>query len=80
MTFNGTLKSYKWLPNIASYKDQFYAFFNLNPKGKMSIEGVRSHWVTDSPYDMELTLGIEGSAYSAEISDYYLEFSGISKL
>jgi len=72
-------KSYKWLPNLAAYKDPLYAFVQLSPKGTMSIEGVRSQWVTPSPYDMGMRIGIEGSVYSAEISDYHLEFNGISK-
>lgn len=67
-------ESYKWLPNIASYKDPLYAFVKLNPKGTMSIEGIRSQWMPPSPYDMGMDVGIKGSVYSAEISDYQLKF------
>ena len=64
----------KWLPNIAGYKDPLYAFATLNSKGSMTIEGIRSQWMTPSPYDMGMSKGMEGLAYSSEISDYKLKF------
>ena len=65
---------YKWLPNIASYKDPLYAFVSVNPRGTMSLNGVKSQWTYPSPYDMGMPRGFEGSIYTAEISDYKLNF------
>jgi len=67
-------KSYKWLANLATYKDPLYAFATLDPKGEMTIEGVKSEWVEPSPFDLGMPKGILGSQLSAEISDYHLNF------
>lgn len=65
---------YKWLPNIAGYKEPLFAFASLNPKGTMTIEGVKSQWMSPSPYEMGMPKGTEGLVYSAEISDYTIQF------
>ncbi len=62
------------LPHIAGYKDPLYAFATINKKGTIHIEGVKSKWMAPSPYDMGMPKGIEGMAYSAEMSDYNFEF------
>ena len=67
-------ESYTWLPNLAPYKDPLYAFASLDPKGSMSIEGVKSEWVPPSPFDLGMPQGMLGSEYSACISDYDLIF------
>lgn len=67
-------KEYPNLPNIAAYKDPLYAFVILDSKGTMSIEGVKSQWISPSPYEMGMPKGIEGLVYSAEISDYKIKF------
>jgi predicted MPP superfamily phosphohydrolase len=67
-------KQYSNLPNIAAYKDPLYAFLTLDSKGVMTIEGVKSQWISPSPYDMGMPKGIEGLVYSAEISDYKIKF------
>ncbi|MGB5437087.1 MAG: metallophosphoesterase [Maribacter sp.] len=66
--------SYKWLPNLATYKDPLYAFASLDPKGSMMIKGVQSEWVTPSPFALGMPKGILGAEYSARISDYDLKF------
>ena len=67
-------KKYKWLPNLATYKDPLYAIATLDAKGTLTIEGVKSEWVSPSPFDIGMPQGIYGSEYSAEISDYNLDF------
>lgn len=67
-------KDYPNLPNIAAYKDPLYAFVTLDNKGTMAIEGVKSQWISPSPYEMGMPKGIEGLVYSAEISDYKIKF------
>lgn len=67
-------EKHKHLANLAPYKDPLYAFARLDPKGSMTIEGVKSQWVKPSPYDIGMPKGIFGSQYSAEISDYNLAF------
>lgn len=67
-------EQYKWLPNIAPYKDPLYAFASLNPKGTMTIEGVKSQWISPTPYELGMPKRVHGSEYSAEISDYFLNF------
>ena len=67
-------EEYKWLANLATYKDPLYAFVDLDPKGNIAIEGVKSQWVSPSPYDMGMPKGVYGSEYSAEMSDYNLQF------
>jgi len=65
---------YKWLPNIAAYKDPLYAFASLDPNGSFLVEGVKSEWLSPSPFDIGMPKGILGSQLSAEISDYKLDF------
>lgn len=65
---------YGSLAHIGAYKDPLFAFASLDPKGTMSIEGVKSEWVSPSPYEMGMPKGIEGMAYSAQISDYTIQF------
>lgn len=67
-------EQYKWLPHLAPYKDPLYAFAEIDPRGSMTIEGVRSEWVYPSPYDMGMPLDVLGNRLSAEISDYELRF------
>ncbi len=67
-------EQYKWLPNLATYKDPLYAFVEIDLKGSVTIEGVKSQWVSPSPYEMGMPQGIEGSRYSAEMSSYSLKF------
>lgn len=67
-------KDYTWLPNIAAYEKPLYAFATLNPKGTLTIEGVKSNWLSPSPYEMGMKKGIEGMVYSSEISDYNIKF------
>lgn len=67
-------KQYNNLPHIAGYKDSLYAFATINQKGDMQIEGVKSKWMSPSPYDMGMPKGIEGMVYSASMSDYNLKF------
>ena len=65
---------YKWLAKLATYKDPLYAFAILDPAGSMEIQGVKSEWVSPSPFDVGVPKGILGSELSAEISDYSLKF------
>jgi predicted MPP superfamily phosphohydrolase len=67
-------KEYGNLPHIGAYKDPLFTFATLNSKGSMSIEGVKSQWLSPSPYEMGMEKGIEGMVYSSEISDYKIKF------
>jgi len=67
-------KEYGNLEHIAAYKESLYAFATLDPKGTMKIEGVKSDWVSPSPYKMGMPKSIDGMVYSAEISDYIIKF------
>jgi predicted MPP superfamily phosphohydrolase len=67
-------EQYKWLPNMATYRDPLYAFANVDPKGTMSLEGIKSQWVSPSPYAMGMPKSIYGNEYSPEISDYHIQF------
>lgn len=67
-------EQYKWLPNLATYKDPLFAFATLDPNGTITIEGVKSEWMSPSPYETGMPKGIYGSEYSAEMSDYNLAF------
>ena len=67
-------EQYKWLPNLATYKDPLYAFATVDLKGSMKIEGVRSSWVSPSPYDLGMPMGLYGNVATPEISDYQLRF------
>lgn len=62
------------LPHIGGYKDPLYAFATIKPNGSMKIEGVKSQWLSPSPYEMGMPKGMEGMVYSAEISDYNIKF------
>ncbi|SIR31824.1 metallophosphoesterase family protein [Maribacter ulvicola] len=62
------------LPHIGAYKDPLYAFATLDPAGTMKIEGVKSEWMSPSPYDMGMIKGVEGMVYSSKISDYEFTF------
>lgn len=66
--------NYKWLPNVAAYEKPLYAFATLNSEGTLTIEGVKSNWISPSPYEMGMKKGIEGMVYSSEISDYKINF------
>lgn len=63
-------EEYKWLPNLAGYKDPLYAFVTIDPGGSVTIEGVKSEWISPSPFEMGMPEGMEGSRYSPEMSDY----------
>ncbi|WP_411030139.1 metallophosphoesterase family protein [Spongiimicrobium sp. 3-5] len=65
---------YKWLPNMATYKDPLYAFATIDPKGSMMIEGVKSQWTEPSPLDAGMPKNVYGNVYSAQISNYNLKF------
>jgi len=69
-------EQYKSLPNIAPYQDPLYAFVTFDPQGTLIIEGVKSDWVSPSPYDLGMPPGVYGSKFSAEaeMSDYNLKF------
>ncbi|MGX1930940.1 metallophosphoesterase family protein [Flagellimonas sp. 2504JD4-2] len=67
-------EQYKWLPNMATYKDPLYAFAELRPEGTIAIEGVKSKWMSPSPSEAGVPKGVYGSQISAEISDYELRF------
>ncbi|WP_190811457.1 metallophosphoesterase [Flagellimonas sp. S3867] len=67
-------EQYKWLPNMATYKDPLYAFAELRAEGTLSLKGVKSEWMSPSPYEAGMPKPIYGNAYSAEISDYKLRF------
>lgn len=66
--------TYKWLPNVASYRDPLYAFATLNSNGSMIIEGVKSEYMKPSPYDLGMPKAVEGAVLTPEISDYKLKF------
>ena len=72
-------EQYKWLPNIAPYQDSLYAFASIYPEGTLAIEGVRSEWMSPSPYDLGMPKGVYGSECSAVMSDYNLEFDSKQK-
>lgn len=65
---------YKFLPNLAGYKDPLFAFATLEPKGTFAIEGVRSQWMEPSPYSLGMPKGLEGAVFTPEISDYQITF------
>jgi predicted phosphodiesterase len=68
-------EQYKWLPNIAAYKDPLWAFATIDlKKGILKIEGVKSEWVSPSPFELGMPKGIYGLEYSAQMSDYALRF------
>jgi calcineurin-like phosphoesterase family protein len=67
-------KQYGNLHHIAGYKDPLYAFVSLKSKGLMKIEGVKSNWMSPSPYEMGMTNGRNGNENSPSISDYRIKF------
>ncbi|MEX0289180.1 MAG: metallophosphoesterase [Flavobacteriaceae bacterium] len=67
-------KQFKWLPNLATYKDPLYAIVTLDSEGTLKVEGKRSEWVAPSPSDIGMPPQVYGSEYSAEISDYTLNY------
>jgi hypothetical protein len=64
---------YPNLPHLAGYQDPLYAFATLRPEGKLIIEGVKSSWMSPSPYDLGMPKGMEGTVISPEMSDYELQ-------
>lgn len=67
-------EEYVNLPSIGAYKDPLYGFVSLDSRGSMTVEGVKSEWMSPSPYEMGKTKGFEGNVFSAEISDYKINF------
>lgn len=67
-------EQYGNLPHIAGYKDPLYGFATLNAKGSMTIEGVKSDWMSPSPYDLGLPIETDGDVYSPQISDFEFMF------
>lgn len=67
-------EQYKWLPNLATYRDPLYAFATLFPEGKLLVDGVRSEWVLPSPFQVGVPKGIYGDEISPNISDYEIAF------
>ncbi|SEJ33588.1 Calcineurin-like phosphoesterase [Cyclobacterium xiamenense] len=67
-------EQYPSLPNIAAYEAPLYAFASLDPKGILQVEGVRSQWMSPSPYTLGMPKGFAGTLATAEISDYRLSF------
>ena len=65
-------KQFKWLPNLATYKDPLYAIVTLESEGILKVEGKKSEWIAPSPAEMGMPPQVYGSEYSAEISDYKL--------
>lgn len=66
-------KDYKWLSHIAPYQDPLYAFASINPKGTLTVEGVKSKWMPPSPYDLGMPREPIGNVSSPQISDYTLK-------
>lgn len=62
------------LHHIAGYQDPLYAFATLNPEGTMVIEGVKSKWMTPSPYDLGMPPKKDGTSNSPQISDYNINY------
>ncbi len=67
-------EKYPHLPNLAPYKDPLWAFATIDLKGKMYIEGVKSEWMSPSPFDLGFPKNTYGNQYSAQMSDYSLKF------
>ena len=67
-------KEYGNLHHIAGYKDPLYAFASLNPSGKMKIEGVKSDWISPSPFEMSEPNDERKFGSSIQISDYRIKF------
>ena len=67
-------KLYGNLHHIAGYKDPLYAFVSLKSRGLMKIEGVKSKWMSPSPYELGMSKGTDSSDYTPIISDYNIKF------
>ncbi|WP_339708548.1 metallophosphoesterase [uncultured Kriegella sp.] len=67
-------EQYGNLHHIAGYEDPLYAFVSLKSKGLMKIEGVKSKWMSPSPYEMGMSEELNGSGNSSRISDYRIKF------
>lgn len=67
-------KEYGNLHHIAAYKDPLYAFATLKPEGTLQIDGVKSEWLSPSPYDLGMPKAMYGSEATAEMSSYKLKF------
>lgn len=67
-------KEYGNLHHIGAYKDPLYAFATLNPKGTMKIEGLKSDWVSPSPYEISKINNDGMFEPSIQISDYDIKF------
>ena len=66
-------KGYKWLSHVAPYRDPLYAFARINPKGSLTVEGVKSVWLPPSPYELGMPKGPLGNICTPEISDYKIK-------
>jgi hypothetical protein len=45
-------KAFPSIKNTAPYKDALFALCSLDPRGQLSIRGVRSEFVGPSPWDL----------------------------
>ncbi|NRB53816.1 MAG: metallophosphoesterase [Saprospiraceae bacterium] len=68
------LKEYKWLAHLAPYQDPLYAFVEIDPAGVLSMSGKKSEWMSPAPAERGVPAQPFGNEYSAEISDYKIEF------
>ncbi|MBX2875213.1 MAG: metallophosphoesterase [Saprospiraceae bacterium] len=68
------LKDYKWLAHVAPYQDPLYAFVEIDTKGLLAMTGKKSEWMSPSPREAGVPVQPFGNQYSAEISDYTIEF------
>lgn len=64
---------YPNLPHIAGYEDSLYAFATIKPKGILEIEGVKSNWMSPSPYDLGKPKEKGASSYVPQISNYKIK-------
>lgn len=67
-------KEFGNLHHIAAYKDPLYAFATLSTIGTLQIDGVKSEWLSPSPYDLGMPKAMYGSEATAEMSSYKLKF------
>jgi len=68
------LKEYKWLEHLAPYEDPLYAFVEISPEGVLAMTGKKSKWMSPPPAEVGVPAQPFGNRYSAEISDYEIEF------
>jgi predicted phosphodiesterase len=66
-------KEYGSLHHIAAYEDPLYAFATIE-RGMMKIEGVKSDWISPSPYEMNGPNDELKFDASVQISDYKIKF------